>query len=136
VSLPDITGIDARVGALIRAERMRAGLKQEELATALGIDRTTLSRYEAGSRSIPIGVLIQIAYMLRAPLSELVPGAQPIEQAWGEASAPLPPGVETIAQTIAQRPHFTPQVLEFLSLLVERETLAAHKPDTSTGDRP
>lgn len=136
MSLPDISGIDARVGALIRAERMRAGLKQEELATALGIDRTTLSRYEAGSRSTPIGVLIQIAYVLRAPLSELVPGARPQEHAWGEASAPLPPGVDTIVRTIAQRPDLTPQVLEFLSLLVERETYAADEPDTSVGDRP
>jgi len=127
VSLPDITGIDARVGALIRAERMRAGFKQADLSTALGIDRTTLSRYEAGSRSIPIGVLIQIAAVLRAPLSELVPGARTMEQAWGEARTPLPPAVDTIVRTIAQRPDLTPQVLEFLSLLVERETHAAEQ---------
>lgn len=109
VSIPDITDIDARVGALIRAERIGAGLKQEDLAAAIGIDRTTLSRYEAGSRSIPIGVLIQIAYVLRAPLSALVPGARPMEQAWGAASAPLPPEVDSIARMIAQRPELTPR---------------------------
>ncbi|NTW97200.1 MAG: helix-turn-helix transcriptional regulator [Oscillochloris sp.] len=128
MSLPDITGIDARVGASIRAKRMHAGLKQEELASALGIDRTTISRYEAGSRSIPIGVLIQIAYVLRAPLSDLVPGARSMEHAWGQASSPLPPAMDTIARTIAQRPGLTPQVLEFLSLLVDRETHASEEP--------
>ncbi|NTU78343.1 MAG: hypothetical protein HGA45_02890 [Chloroflexales bacterium] len=46
----------------------------------------------------------------------------------GGASAPLPPAVETIARTIAQRPDLTPQVLEFLSLLVERETDTADEP--------
>jgi transcriptional regulator with XRE-family HTH domain len=125
MSIPDVTGIDARIGALIRAERLGAGLKQEDLATALGIDRTTLSRYEAGSRSIPIGTLIQIAYVLRAPLSALVPGARPMEHAWGEASSPLPPAVDTIARTMSQRPDLTPQVLEFLSLLLEREPRAS-----------
>lgn len=67
-------------------------------------------------------MLIQIAYVFRVPLSELVPGARPMELAWEEGSSPLPQAVDAIAQTIAQRPDLMPQVLEFLSLLVERET--------------
>lgn len=125
MSLPDITDIDAQVGAAIRVERMRAGLKQEELAAAVGVDRTTLSRYESGSRSIPIGLLVQIAYVLRVPLSEIVPGARPMEQAWGAAQTPLPPELATITRTMAERPDLTPQVLEFLSLLIERDMLGS-----------
>jgi transcriptional regulator with XRE-family HTH domain len=124
VSIPDITDIDAQVGAAIRTERMRAGLKQEELATAVGIDRTTLSRYESGSRSVPIGLLVQIAYVLRAPLSEIVPGARPMEQAWGTGQPPLTPGLVTITRVIAERPDLAPQMLEFLSLLIERDMAA------------
>ncbi len=125
MSLPDITGIDAQLGAAVREERMRAGIKQEELATAIGIARTTLSRYEAGSRSIPIGMLIQIAYVLRAPLSALIPGARAMEHAWGSTSTPLPPAADAIARTVAERPEFAEQVLEFISLLIEREATTA-----------
>jgi transcriptional regulator with XRE-family HTH domain len=125
VSLPDISDIDARVGAAIRAERLRAGIKQEDLAAAIGLDRTTLSRYEAGSRGVPIGALLQIAYSLRAPLSELIPGARAMEAAWAApADSDLPPAVQEITRALAEHPGWIAQVVELLALLAEREQLA------------
>jgi transcriptional regulator with XRE-family HTH domain len=124
VSLPDISDIDSRVGAAIRAERLRAGIKQEELAAAIGLDRTTLSRYEAGSRSVPIGALLQIAYVLRAPLSELIPGARAMETAWADSTEhEKPPAVQEITKALSAHPNWIAQTSELLALLAEREQL-------------
>jgi transcriptional regulator with XRE-family HTH domain len=123
VSLPDISDIEVRIGSTIRAARMRVGMKQEELAAAIGIDRTTLSNYERGSRGIPIGVLLYIAYALRMPLSELIPRARAMEQAWAIPDPQLSPSVQRIVQTLTKRPDLAPQVEEFLSLLMEREAI-------------
>jgi len=124
VSLPDVSDIDARVGAAIRAGRLRAGIKQEELAAAIGLDRTTLSRYEAGSRSVPIGALLQIAYVLRAPLSELIPGARAMEAAWSDSTdKELQPEVQEIMRALNSHPNWIAQTSELLALLAEREQL-------------
>lgn len=123
MSLPDVSDIDGQVGAAIRMERLRAGIKQEELATAIGMDRTTLSRYEAGSRSVPISALLQIAYVLRAPLSELIPGARAMEAAWATSASAQPPEVEAIAKALSAHPDWIAQTTELLALLAEREQL-------------
>jgi len=125
VSVPDVSDIDVRVGAAIRAGRLRAGIKQEELAAAIRLDRTTLSRYEAGSRSVPIGALLQIAYVLRAPLSELIPGARAMETAWAvSAEHHQPPEVQAIVKALNAHPSWIAQTTELLALLAEREQLA------------
>ena len=123
MSLPDVSDIDARVGAAIRAGRLQAGIKQEELAAAIGLDRTTLSRYEAGNRSVPIGALLQIAYVLRAPPSALIPGARAMETAWAAADH-QPPAVQDIAKALSAHPNWIAQTTELLTLLAERELLA------------
>jgi len=123
VSIPDISDIDARVGAAIRAGRLRAGIKQEELAAAIGLDRTTLSRYEAGSRSVPISALLQIAYVLRAPLSELIPGARAMEAAWSSTDSVQPPAIQDIVRALNIHPNWIAQMSELLALLAEREQL-------------
>jgi transcriptional regulator with XRE-family HTH domain len=126
MTLPDITTIDERIGAAIRAERVQAGLKQEELAKALGLDRTTLSRYEAGSRSVPVGVLLQIATLLHVPINALIPGSSPMNVAADMVRQDADSAqIRVIAQTLVRRPDLTPQVLELLSLLIERESLTA-----------
>jgi transcriptional regulator with XRE-family HTH domain len=125
VSQIDVSDIDTQIGAAIRSARMQAGMKQEQLATAIGIDRTTLSNYERGSRGIPVGVLVQIAYELRVPLSELVPRARTMEQAWAAPDSQISPDVQRITQTLTSRPDLAPQVAEFLTLLVERYKIEA-----------
>lgn len=129
MSLPDVADIDVWIGAEIRAARLQTGTKQEDLAARLGIARTTLSRYEAGTRSVPIGTLLQIAYVLQTPLSELVPGARSMEDAWSAPPAPTVlaaiPGLDSIGQALQQRPDLTPQVLELISLLLEHDASSA-----------
>lgn len=116
MTIPDISDIDAQIGGAIRAARLQTGTKQEELAALLGLDRTTLSRYEAGTRSAPIGVLVQIAYALRVPLSELVPGARAMETVW---AVPASPDLALITRTLTERPDLIPQVRELITLLTE-----------------
>jgi transcriptional regulator with XRE-family HTH domain len=121
----DVSDIDTQIGAAIRTARMQTGVKQEQLATAIGIDRTTLSNYERGSRGIPVGVLVQIAYELRVPLSALVPRARAMEQAWGAPDDQLSPDVQGVVQTLRGRQDLAAQVAEFLTLLLERDEIEA-----------
>jgi transcriptional regulator with XRE-family HTH domain len=108
VTLPNLAEIDTQIGGAIRAARLQTGTKQEDLASTLGLDRTTLSRYEAGSRSAPVRVLLQIAYALQVPVSELVPGMREMETAW--AAPAVSPDLVDITQALAERPDLIPQV--------------------------
>lgn len=134
MTLPDLTDIDARIGAAIRAARLQTGTKQEDLAVELGLDRTTLSRYEAGTRSVPIDVLLRIAYLLRVPLSELVPGVHDMETAWSQGSSNQPAGLTVIREALILRPDIIEQVVEFIALLTEHDVYASdHSSDTHIG---
>lgn len=65
----------------IRQARKAAGLTQEQLATLLGINRATLSRYENGEIDPPTSQIKRIAKALDIPLSELVGAPEEIQKA-------------------------------------------------------
>ena len=48
----------------IRTARIRAGLKQQEVADRLGIERSSYARYEGGSREPDMGTLNRLAAIL------------------------------------------------------------------------
>jgi len=54
-----------RIGNRVRAERLRLGISQEELAERAGIHRTYLGGVERGERNIGLVNLINIARALR-----------------------------------------------------------------------
>ena len=58
-----------RVHLVERREEL--GLKQEDVARALGVARTTYVRYETGSRRPPIDVVLRIAQVLDRPVESL-----------------------------------------------------------------
>jgi transcriptional regulator with XRE-family HTH domain len=61
------------LGARIKAERQRAGLTQQELATKVGISRIYIAKLEAGDRTSPsLPVLEQIAKALGVTLVDLL----------------------------------------------------------------
>jgi transcriptional regulator with XRE-family HTH domain len=62
-----------QIGRAIARERDRQGLTQTELARAVGIAQNTLSRYEDGTRPIPIDTFEQIARALRQPIGHFLP---------------------------------------------------------------
>lgn len=73
MSTPDARGYDRAVGVLLRALRHSYRIKQEQLATRLGVDVTTISRYERGERAMTIGTLLAIADLFRVPAEALLP---------------------------------------------------------------
>ena len=60
------------VGRQIAIARRGRGWTQAELAEALDIEGSTLSRYECGVREPPLHLLLDIARVLRVPLVALL----------------------------------------------------------------
>ena len=54
----------AQPAELARLVRRRAGLTQDEIATALGVERTAVSRWEAGLRTPRVEVLTRYLELL------------------------------------------------------------------------
>ena len=65
------------LGARIRAARDRAGVKQEQLAQAVGLSRTSITNIERGRQGVQAYVLVRIAEILGQPAAELLPGLDP-----------------------------------------------------------
>ncbi|RYB05969.1 helix-turn-helix domain-containing protein [Lichenibacterium ramalinae] len=59
---------DKRVGACVRAARVKAGLSQSKLAGELGITFQQLQKYEKGKNRIAVSTLLLIADALSLPV--------------------------------------------------------------------
>lgn len=75
VLTPSIARHLVKVCANIRALRRRAGLTQEELADAAGIDSELLARIERGATDFGVSVLVAIANALHVAPDELLAGS-------------------------------------------------------------
>src|SRR5262250_1316493 len=64
--------IDEQIGARLRAARLQAVLTQDELAQALGVDRSTVAKWEAGQRGLTVENLIRATTVLEIPPQQLV----------------------------------------------------------------
>ena len=60
---------DKRVGACVRAARIKAGLSQSKLAGELGITFQQLQKYEKGKNRIAVSTLLLIAEALDLPVN-------------------------------------------------------------------
>lgn len=61
-----------KLGQAIRAERKAAGLSQEALADAAGIDRSHMGKIERGERNVTLLNVAKIADALKTKPSELL----------------------------------------------------------------
>ncbi|MGI3904069.1 MAG: helix-turn-helix domain-containing protein [Janthinobacterium lividum] len=59
---------DKRVGACVRAARVKAGWSQSKLATELGVTFQQLQKYEKGKNRIAVSTLLLIADALTVPV--------------------------------------------------------------------
>ncbi len=59
---------DKRVGACVRAARVKAGLSQSKLAAELGITFQQLQKYEKGRNRIAVSTLLLIADAMSLPV--------------------------------------------------------------------
>ena len=66
-----------QVGPRLRAARRHRGLTLEQLASAVGMSSSTLSRLESGKRSPGLELLLPLVRELRIGLDELLPTAVP-----------------------------------------------------------
>lgn len=51
---------DAALGRLIASWRTSAGLTQQSLGAAVGLDQATISRMESGDRKVDVELLLQV----------------------------------------------------------------------------
>jgi len=64
------------VGVNLRCRRRRQGLTQTALATAVGRDRSTISRWESGERLPNLTSLVALGRVLRCDPAALLPRAK------------------------------------------------------------
>ena len=62
------------VAANVRAERVRRGMRQAQLAQLLGTSQTTISQIEAGQRTVSVDDLASLCLALDVPLVRLLAG--------------------------------------------------------------
>lgn len=70
----DQHSVDAIVGSNIRRHRKDRRMKQEAVATAIGITHQQICRYETGSAAIPVPRLAAIAAFLNVDVADLLKG--------------------------------------------------------------
>jgi transcriptional regulator with XRE-family HTH domain len=71
------------IGRRIKEERESAGYTQAQLAQAIGIDATVLSRIESGQRGIDSLILRRAARALDVPMERFFDVSQPLALARG-----------------------------------------------------
>lgn len=81
---------DRTLGERIRAARDRAGVKQDQLADAVGLSRTSITNIERGRQGVQAYLLVRIAEVLGHTAADLLPGSGP------PRSGPLPEKVESL----------------------------------------
>jgi transcriptional regulator with XRE-family HTH domain len=96
----------------LRLWRKRLGYSQDAVALALGISRTQVTRWETGTKRIPLERLFDIADLYGVPASALLqePDEVDFEQALREAAAGAPREeiLAAVATWVAARKKGTP----------------------------
>ena len=112
--------IDGLVGARVRVQRLFTHVTQDELAATLGIGVPELDDYEAGLARFPPDLLVRVAEVLGAKLSQLFQGVDAMAEA--AASAATPPGRLIEMQTLFVRlsPSLQDEALAFVRTLASR----------------
>lgn len=78
-----------RSGAYIRNLRIQNGYTQGELAQALNMDRSFLSRIEAGRKGCSVDLFVQFSECFQVSLDVLILGTEPDNVPKGKSKAQL-----------------------------------------------
>ncbi|RRR68900.1 MAG: XRE family transcriptional regulator [Candidatus Viridilinea halotolerans] len=107
-----VSQVDMQVGEAMRKARLSRGLRQDDLADLLGVDRSTIARYERGTRSINVSTLLQVAQVLQRPATTFLPGSSSDQ------------GIHMVMQTLQRHPELLTRVVDLLQVsLAEEEDL-------------
>ncbi len=125
MKLPPADEIDRTIGQALRSMRLSRTYTQAELGDALGVTRTAVTHYEAGTRSLNAAQLVLAARFLDCAVEELIPSVQghtapPIERAV-ESTVP----VAQIIHILNARPDLVVNVLDLLETMLQLSEPAA-----------
>ena len=81
---------DRTLGERIREARERAGVRQDQLARAVGLSRTSITNIERGRQGVQTYLLVRIAEVLGRPAAELLAGQG------SRSPSPLPDKVKSL----------------------------------------
>lgn len=68
--------MESSLGYRIRAERKRLGFKQSILAVRLGVDKSTISKYENNTLTPPVDILIEMSRLFHRSTDYLLFGEE------------------------------------------------------------
>jgi len=68
-----MTPVDQHVGRRIRGKRRALALTEDDLAKALGVDRSVIEAYERASMTVPSDHLTRLGQLLNVPISYFFP---------------------------------------------------------------
>lgn len=94
--------IYSEMGSLIRAERKKLGITQEELGERVGLKRTSITNIERGTQKIQVHILYAIAEALGVSASSLLPQAPPPggRELLGRTKKKLPPDAHEFTKKV------------------------------------
>lgn len=115
--MTDEQDLNRRIGAALREARLSRGVTQDDLARLLQVDRTMISRYERGSRTLSAPALLSVFHYLEYSLGTLDLGTY-AERA---ASAPLPEAIQRIVEMLQQRPDLIGTVEDVLETFLSAD---------------
>jgi len=68
-----------RIGRKVKIMREKAGLKQDQIATYLGVDQSNVSKCEAGERQFTVDALERLCDLFGCEMNELMSEETPTE---------------------------------------------------------
>jgi len=71
VALSELEKLQRRIGKRIKELRINKNLKQQELAASCNLEKTHMSRIEAGGQNLTLKMLQRISKGLEVDISEL-----------------------------------------------------------------
>ena len=92
------------VGTQVRRLRMKAGLKQDDLATRVDMSRASIANVEAGKQAVPLHQFAAIAEALGTDVGSLLPPKAEGHGVFVSFSADAPPAVMEFLQNIRDTP--------------------------------
>lgn len=112
--------LNRRIGAALREARLSRGVTQDDLAQLLEVDRTMISRYERGSRTLSAPALLRVFDYLEYSLGTLDLGKH-ADGAASPAPAPLPESIGRIVVMLQQRPELIGTVEDVLETFLSAD---------------
>lgn len=101
-----------RLGRELRARRKERRLTQEELATKLGMRRTSIANMEAGRQATPLHVIYQMCEILEISVREFLP---PVHEISIEDTARVSIQIDGVEKKVA------PLTAQTIAALLEKQ---------------